>query len=110
MNPSQNFFCGALALNDPQPFRYHSPRPGCRIEYHIAASVDLPPPQRPALRAGLAAEATSRALTQRTTRIDRILAFLRFCTVASPSAARVCSVLAGTAPVTDSALLMADRT
>src|SRR5262245_29776659 len=38
MKPSQNFFFGAWRDMLPQPFRYHSPRPGWRIEYHIAAS------------------------------------------------------------------------
>jgi hypothetical protein len=60
MKPSQNFFCGALALNEPQSRRYHSPSPGWRIEYHIAASVDLPL-QQCAAAAKLAVGASSSA-------------------------------------------------
>src|SRR5574338_754536 len=59
MKPSQNLRGGAFE-NGPQPFRYHSPSPGCAIEYHIADCDERPPLQVPAAAAGSAAP-TSRA-------------------------------------------------
>src|SRR4029453_4355095 len=69
MNPSQNFFWGAWS-NEPQSFRYHSPRPGWRIEYHMAEVADLPRPQCSAAR--LAVGASSNAPTARIAVIERM--------------------------------------
>src|SRR5258705_5728022 len=107
MKPSQNFFCGALALNEPKPLRYHSPTPGCRIEYHIAASVDFPLEHWPAaFLAWLAAGASRSAQTPRVTRIERMSGFLPFFNVASAAAARAIAELAGAPRVADPDLRM----